>query len=80
MPAKKTRIKIVEGSCNTCKYRVSVPKDPNSRDLDAVRKPSCCFHEKLDFKTNKPFSDSFPCKLPFFAEFVPNKRTIMYQI
>ena len=38
MPAKKTRIKIVEGSCNTCKYRVSVPKDPTSRDLDAVRK------------------------------------------
>ena len=57
MPAKKTKIKIVEGSCNTCKYRVSVPKDPTSRDLDAVRKPSCCFHRKLDFKTNKPQSE-----------------------
>ena len=66
MPAKKTKIKIVEGSCNTCKYRVSVPKDPNSRDLDAVRKPSCCFHRQLDFKTNKPQSE---CTLYSYSDF-----------
>ena len=66
MPAKKTRIKIVEGSCNTCKYRVSVPKDSNSKDLDAVRRPSCCFHEKLDFKTNKPCSE---CQLYSYSDY-----------
>ena len=66
MPAKKTRIKIVEGSCNTCKYRVSVPKDSNSRDFDAVRRPSCCFHEKLDFKTNKPCSE---CQLYSYSDY-----------
>lgn len=66
MPAKKTKIKIVEGSCNTCKYRVSVPKDSNSRDLDAVHKPSCCFHRQLDFKTNKPQSD---CTFYSYSDF-----------
>lgn len=66
MPAKKTRIKIVEGSCNTCKYKVSVPKDSTSRDLDAICKPSCCFHRKLDFKTNKPCSE---CTLYSYSDF-----------
>ena len=71
MPAKKTKIKIVEGSCNTCKYRVSVPKDSNSRDLDAVRRPSCCFHRQLDFKTNKPQSE---CAFYSYSDFYINHQ------
>ena len=66
MLAKKTKIKIVEGSCNTCKYRVSVPKDSTSRDLDAVCRPSCCFHRQLDFKTNKPQSE---CAFYSYSDF-----------
>ena len=66
MPDKKTGIKIVEGSCNTCKYRVSVPKDPTSRELNQKRKPSCCFGETLDFKTNKKCHE---CTLYSYSDF-----------
>lgn len=58
--------KIVEGSCNTCKYRVSVPSDPTSKVLDQKRRPSCCFGNTLDFKTNKK---SHECSLYTYSSY-----------
>ncbi len=34
-------MKLIKGSCNTCKYRVSIPYGENL-------KASCCFHNKMD--------------------------------
>lgn len=58
--------KIVEGSCNTCKYRVSVPLDSNLRELDQKRRPSCCFGNTLDFKTDKK---SHECSLYTYSSY-----------
>ena len=66
MPAKKKTVQIIEGSCNTCKYRVNVPKDPTSRELNQKRKPSCCFGETLDFKTDKK---SHECALYTYSDY-----------
>lgn len=60
---------VVEGSCNTCKYRVSVPVDPNTREARPKKTPSCCFHFEMDFDTNNP---SHSCGLYSYSDYMLN--------